>query len=388
MNSQIRLVAIALLAMGATSLYSADDSFAAPDDLRRDGAFGFPQKQAKVLCDHPALRFSVWNNAEYLFAQAVLWNDDDPALGKTDDNREIGDWSNLLLDLDGDGKATTNVDRNYALNPWPRMQGLHYQMVYSGGGSSGLKQDSRGRGAIRHLKFSSGKQVRIDTYLIPIPEISRQVGDKIRLCYWGSSPKPALTVNSAGYEHDDDKYYSHQVPRGMHHEFVLAEAAEIDATRVPEGRNDISLSKKKSVPMPKVGELAPEISAGGWINLKDPVTLKASRGKVVMIEFWATWCGPCVEAIPHLNDLHEKYASKGFQLLSFVDEGHKTMDKFLAKKRVKYPIGLESSSLEDYGITGIPHAFVVDRNGKIVWHGHSASEELEEVIVAELKKGK
>jgi len=387
MNAQIRLAAIALLTMGATSLHSADDSLAAPDDLRRDGAFGFPQKQAKILCDQPGLRFSIWNNPEYLFAQAVLWNDDDPALVKTDDNREIGDWSNLLMDLDGDGKATSNVDRNYALNPWPHMQGLHYQIVYSDGGSSGLEKDSKGHGAIRYLKFSNGKQVRIDTYLIPMSEISRQVGDKIRLCYWGSSPKPSLTVNSAGYEHDGGKYYGHQVPRGMHHGFVLAEGVELDATRVPEGRNDISLSKKKSVPMPKVGEAAPEISATDWINLKKPVNLKGSRGKVLVVEFWATWCGPCVAAIPHLNELHEKYSAKGLQLLSFVEEGHKTMDKFLASKRVKYPIGLESSSLEDYGITSIPHAFVIDRAGKVVWHGHSASVEMEEAIVAELKKG-
>jgi len=365
---------------------AADDSLATAIDVRRDGAFGFPQQDAKVFCDQPGLRFSVWNNAEYFCAQAVLWNDDDPALGKTDDNREIGDWSNLLLDLDGDGKATRGVDRTYLLNPWPHMQGLHYQIVHSERGSSGLEKDSKGRGAIRHVTNSGGKQVRVDTYLIPMSEIARKVGDTIRICYWGRSPKPVLTVNSAGYERNRDNYYSYQIPRAMHHELDLTEGVEMDATRVPEGRTDISLSKKKTLPMPKVGELAPEISAADWINLNKPVTLKDLRGKVVLVEFWATWCGPCVDAIPHLNELNEKYPAKSFQLLSFVEEGHKTMDRFLIRKSVKYPIGLESTLLDDYGITGIPHAFILDRNGRVLWHGHSASPEMETILAAELKK--
>jgi thiol-disulfide isomerase/thioredoxin len=98
------------------------------------------------------------------------------------------------------------------------------------------------------------------------------------------------------------------------------------------------------------------------------------------VEFWETWCGPCTECIPHLNEIQRKYAGKNFQLLSFVVEGHQTMDPFLTKRKVEYPIGLESVALDDYGITGIPHAFVIDANGKIAWHGHSASPGLEEAI--------
>src|SRR5437870_7895696 len=78
--------------------------------LREDGAFAFPQTAANVLCDNSDLRFSVWNNEDYLFAQAVLWNDGDSSPGKTEDNREIGDWSVLMFDLDADGKATPNLD--------------------------------------------------------------------------------------------------------------------------------------------------------------------------------------------------------------------------------------------------------------------------------------
>lgn len=348
--------------------------------LREYGAFGFPQKESKVFCDQPALRFSVWNNGEHLFAQAILWTDDDASLGKTIDNREIGDWSVLMLDVDADGKSTPNVDRDYDLNPWPGMEGLHYQIELGLGSTTGIQSDSKGHGAIRYLKMSDGKLVRVDTYLIPLAEISRHVGDKIRLVYWGQSPTPRLTVNSAGDERGGKDYYSYHIPRAQYHDYVLISGHDFDATQVPEGRKDISLSTHKNVPMPKAGESAPEISAKDWINLKKPVTLADLRGKVVVVEFWATWCGPCIGCIQHLNELQRKYSGKNFQLLSFVAEGHQTMDSFLAKRNVEYPIGLESGSLDDYGVTGIPQAFVVGSDGKIAWEGNSASPDMDKVI--------
>lgn len=369
-----------LCALATQNLCDGNEPKKTADDLKENGAFSFPQKEAKVFCNQPTLRLSVWNNDEYLFVQAILWTDNDASLGKTDDNREIGDWSVLMLDLDADGKSTPHVDRDYILNPWPGMEGMHYQIELSERSKTHIMSDSKGRGAIRYLKNAEGKQIRVDTYLIPLSEISRQVGDKIRLGYWAESPKPPLTVNSTGYERAGKHYYSHNIPRSQYHEYVLAKAGKFDASQVPEGRKDISLSTEKHVPSPKVGEAAREISAKEWINLKDPPNLLKLRGKIVVVEFWATWCGPCAECIPHLNELQRKYSGKNLQLLSFVEEGHQTMDPFLEKRPVEYPIGLESSSLQDYGVTAIPHAFVIDQNGKIIWSGNSASPEMEKVI--------
>jgi len=382
------LLSLLVVATVCASAYAANESPASLAGLRENGAFEFPQKQATVLCDRADLRFSVWNNGEYLFAQAVLWTDDDSSLGKSEENREIGDWSQVMLDLDADGKRTSNVDRDYMLNPWPHLGGLHYQICLGTGAWTGIESDSKGRGAIRYLDIPEGKRIRVDTYLIPMAEISRQVGDKIRLCYWGFSPKPALTVNSAGYERAGKSYYGYSIPLSQYHDYVLAKDGEVDATKVPEGRNDISLSHRKNVKMPAVGQPAPEISAKDWINLKTPLTLASLRGKVVLLEFWATWCGPCVQGIPHLNELHRKYAGRNFQLLTFVEEGHQTMDKFLKRTSVEYTIGLGSTALEDYGITGIPHAFVVNQAGKIVWHGHPAEPEMEKAISSALSDAK
>jgi thiol-disulfide isomerase/thioredoxin len=373
-----------LCALLMAELCLAEEPSQTANGLRENGAFGFPQKQATVFCDQPTLRFSVWSNHKYLFAQAILWTDDDSSLGKTPDNRDIGDWSVLMLDVDADGKPTKDVDRNYMLNPWPGDEGLHYDIVMGPGSTTGIEDDSHGLGAIRYLKTIGEKLVRVDTYLIPLAEISRRTGDKIRLAYWGQSPKPELTVNSTGYVRPGKPYFSHFIPYSMYHEYVIGQGGEIDDTLVPEGRNDISLSTYKKLPIPKVGDNAPEISAKAWINARAPLTLATLRGKVTVVEFWATWCGPCQEGIPHLNELQQRYAGKQFQLLSLVLEGHETMDPFLARKQVAYPIGLESESLKSYGVTGIPWAFVIDVNGKILWEGISSSPDLDEAVAKAL----
>ena len=367
-------------ALAVVNLCDAAETAGPVSDLKDNGAFGFPRKLATVLWDRPDLRFSVWNNTQFIFAQAVLWNDNDSSLGKTEDNREIGDCSVLALDLATNGKSVFNTGRDYALNPWPGEGGLHYQIENGRGGKTGLMDDSQGRGAVRYLNTPDGRLVRVDTFLIPLSEIPMQVGDRVRLAYWGFSPKPALTVNSTGYERPGKQYYSGNIPRSKYSEYVLTKGGEIDETLVPEGRKDISLSTSTNAPMPKIGATAPEISAKEWINLQGPVRLGDLRGKVVLVDFWATWCGPCFECIPHLNELQHKYAGKNFQLISLVLEGRQTMDPFLKKRPVDYPIGLESGSLQTYGIAGIPETFVIDPAGKIIWQGNSALPELDGVI--------
>lgn len=132
-----------------------------------------------------------------------------------------------------------------------------------------------------------------------------------------------------------------------------------------------------------VGKPAIEINAQSWLNTK-PVKLSGLKGKVVVVEFWATWCGPCRASIPHLKELNAKYASKGLTLVSLTDEGAEVAGPFVKQNGMDYAIGTGSTTGEDYGVTGIPHAVVVGKDGKVVWEGHPMSG-LDQAVEAALK---
>jgi cytochrome c biogenesis protein CcmG/thiol:disulfide interchange protein DsbE len=96
------------------------------------------------------------------------------------------------------------------------------------------------------------------------------------------------------------------------------------------------------------------------------------KGKPLLLEFWATWCPPCRESIPHLNGLYAKYGSRGLVVLGISDEDREAVRTFAREMHMQYFVACDPSQklLQQFHIHGIPHAFLVDRNGKIVWEGH------------------
>lgn len=120
---------------------------------------------------------------------------------------------------------------------------------------------------------------------------------------------------------------------------------------------------------PEVGEKPPPL--GLEKVLQAPSDAQASwealKGKVVVLEFWATWCGPCIAAIPHLNELADHFKDQPVQFIAITDENESVVGRFLKKKPIHAWVGLDTdkSMLKAYGVDGIPHTVVVDPKGNI-----------------------
>ncbi len=98
----------------------------------------------------------------------------------------------------------------------------------------------------------------------------------------------------------------------------------------------------------------------------------ALAGKPMILEFWATWCGPCRQSIPHLNDMYKQYKANGLVVIGVTKEDANTVTEFTKAVPIDYTVALDTEAKlsAHFGITGIPHAMLVDKAGKIVWEGH------------------
>lgn len=97
-------------------------------------------------------------------------------------------------------------------------------------------------------------------------------------------------------------------------------------------------------------------------------TLHDMRGKVVLVNFWATWCPPCRKELPDLDALYKKYRNQGFVVLAISDEQADTVRSFLSKHKVGYPVLLDPGDLihKRFNVDGIPKSYLYDRDGKLV----------------------
>lgn len=145
-----------------------------------------------------------------------------------------------------------------------------------------------------------------------------------------------------------------------------------------------------------VGDKAPAIKVGTWIKGK-PVS-KFDEGQVYVMEFWATWCGPCIRGIPHLTELQKKYEDTGVTVVGtaiwqreetqadrqltvsqFVDEQGEKMNYTVA---VDDDESMSATWMRAAGRNGIPSAFIVGKDGHVEWIGHpmTMDKPLEEVV--------
>jgi thiol-disulfide isomerase/thioredoxin len=155
-------------------------------------------------------------------------------------------------------------------------------------------------------------------------------------------------------------------------EKLLAGAAKGELVAVP-GNAPVYIS-------PLNGKSAPAFALDNMSGKK--ISLASYRGKAVLVNFWATWCGPCKVETPWLVDLRDKYAAQGFEILGVDTEADDlkpddkagwakdkaAINKFVTDEKVDYPVLLDGDSISEAygGLDDLPASFFVDRNGKVV----------------------
>jgi peroxiredoxin len=97
-------------------------------------------------------------------------------------------------------------------------------------------------------------------------------------------------------------------------------------------------------------------------------SLRQLKGKVVLVNFWATWCPPCRKEMPDLNTLYQRFKDQGFVILAISDEEADKVKPFIAERNISYPVMLDPGRKvnELFQVEGIPKSFVYDREGKLV----------------------
>ncbi len=184
---------------------------------------------------------------------------------------------------------------------------------------------------------------------------------------------------------------------GMNFYDTFVEVFENFTPEIKNSEKGLEMAEKlKYFKQSKVGSSAPDFEAKD-INSKI-ISLTDFKGKkYILIDFWASWCGPCREELPYIKELYKKYQAQGFEIISVTkDENSDLWKKAIAKEQIeawKHISILENNSSidKDYFVNGVPHKVLIDKNGIIIgkWKGsgeinkHDLQKQLKTIFEAE-----
>jgi len=138
-----------------------------------------------------------------------------------------------------------------------------------------------------------------------------------------------------------------------------------------------------------IGAQAPDFELA---SAQEPVNLSKTQGKVIYLDFWASWCGPCRESFPWMNTMQEKYKQKGLQVIAInLDAKNDDAQKFLAQHSAKFTVLFDPKGVtpRQYGVKGMPTSFLISKDGKVLSQhkgfNNADRAELEQKILAALE---
>jgi len=147
------------------------------------------------------------------------------------------------------------------------------------------------------------------------------------------------------------------------------------------------LSTQPAAAILQKGDKAPAIKL--VTTSGQPVTLANYKGYVLVMDFFATWCIPCKESIPHMNGLNRKYGKQGLQVLGIsVDEGgEREVKNFIAERKISYPVAVAPEDLQtEYGLRSIPTIYVINKKGMVAEKYQGFSEQTGRAMEETIKR--
>ena len=138
---------------------------------------------------------------------------------------------------------------------------------------------------------------------------------------------------------------------------------------------------------PRQGQPAPNFKI--ITTTGQPVTLENYRGHVLVVDFFATWCQPCRQSIPHLVEMNRKFGKQGLQILglSADEDGERAVKAFANEYHINYPLALAGdAATADFGVRSVPVMFVIDKKGVIAEVYRGFSDEMGRRVEQQIKR--